>query len=113
MRTALWQVESEFARDLLEAVKDFNKPEISAAENKLYVGPQLTDVAVETAYLTMRLRLARCCTGAVYAALVPHPEAGRTPRANLCCGGCLRASGDLLRSLQFVGVCRRTPHFGN
>jgi len=35
---ALWQVESEFARDSYEAVKDFNKLVIGSAENKLFVG---------------------------------------------------------------------------
>jgi hypothetical protein len=35
---ALWQVESEFARDSFEAVKDFNKLVLGAAENKLFIG---------------------------------------------------------------------------
>ena len=69
---ALWQVESEFARDSSEAVKDFNKLVIGAAENKLFIGPRL-GAATEAAYLETLLPAARCCAGNVYVALVPHP----------------------------------------
>lgn len=71
---ALWQVESEFARDSSEALKDLNKLVIGTAENKLFVGPRLTAPAVELAYLGALLPAARRCTGNVYAALVGHPD---------------------------------------
>jgi hypothetical protein len=80
---ALWQAESEFARDSAEALKDFNKLVIGAADNKLFVGPRLTVAAAESAYLEALLPAARSCTGAVYSAFVPHPDAWPTPEAGV------------------------------
>lgn len=73
---ALWLVESEFARDSFQAVKDFNKLVIGYAANKLFIGPRLgaTD---EPAYLAALLPVARASAdngaSSVYTALVPHP----------------------------------------
>jgi hypothetical protein len=72
---AAWLVESEFARDSSEAVKDFNKLVIGRAENKLFIGPRL-GAADEAGYLAALLPVAGA--GAVdgsnlYVALVPHP----------------------------------------
>jgi hypothetical protein len=69
---ALWLVESEFARDSGEAVKDFNKLVIGSAENKLFIGPRVS-AQTESAYLDALLPVAGCCGGNVYVALVPHP----------------------------------------
>ena len=79
---ALWLVESEFARDSSQAVKDFNKLVIGRAENKLFIGPRLGG-ADEPGYLDALLPVARAAAddGAsrVYAALVPHPGEWATP----------------------------------
>jgi hypothetical protein len=71
VRDALWQVESEFARDSGQALMDFNKLVLGSAENKLSVGPHVYD---EGAFLGVLARAACRCSGAVYAALVPHPD---------------------------------------
>lgn len=70
VREALWQVESEFARDSRQAVYDLNKLVLGAAPHKLLVGPQVSD---EARFLAALLPAARCCSGEVYVALVPHP----------------------------------------
>jgi len=70
VREALWQVESEFARDSRQAVYDLNKLVLGAAPHKLFVGPQVSD---EARFLAALLPAARCCSGEVYVALVPHP----------------------------------------
>jgi hypothetical protein len=73
---ALWLVESEFARDSAQAVKDFNKLVIGRAENKLFIGPRLA-AADEARYLDALFPVAgaSAANGAstVYVALVPHP----------------------------------------
>jgi hypothetical protein len=79
---ALWLVESEFARDSSQAVKDFNKLVIGHAENKLFIGPRVGP-ADETGYLAALLPVARASAhngaSSVYAALVPHPGEWTTP----------------------------------
>ena len=73
---AVWLVESEFARDSCQAVKDLNKLVIGRAENKLFIGPTLGP-ADEAGYLAALLPVAAAAAaeGAsrVYVALVPHP----------------------------------------
>ena len=73
---ALWLVESEFARDSFQAVKDFNKLVIGHAANKLFIGPRL-GAADEERYLNALMPVARASAhngaSSVYAALVPHP----------------------------------------
>jgi len=68
---SLWAVESEFARDSRKAVFDFNKLVLSAADQKLFVGPTVDD---EKSFLAVLGPVADCCTGSVFVALVPHPE---------------------------------------
>lgn len=68
---ALWQVESEFERNSRAALVDMNKLVIGAAENKLFIGPQ---VGPREAFLDVLLPAARACTGSVHAALIPHPD---------------------------------------
>lgn len=72
VRRALWQVESEFARDSRAALVDFNKLVLGSAENKLFVGPRTND---DAAFLRVLLPAARACRGDVFVALVPHPAA--------------------------------------
>jgi hypothetical protein len=74
----LWQIESEFARNSREALFDFNKLVLGAAQNKLFVGPQVRDAQV---FINTLLRAAQYCTGNVYMALVPHPESWDEPTA--------------------------------
>lgn len=79
---AVWLVESEFARDSFQAVKDFNKLVIGHAENKLFIGPCLSPND-EPRYLAALLPVARASAhngaSSVYAALVPHPGEWATP----------------------------------
>ena len=73
---AEWIVESEFARDSYQAVKDFNKLVIGSAQNKLFIGPRL-GASEEAGYLDALLPVARASAAngasSVYVALVPHP----------------------------------------
>ncbi len=79
---ALWLVESEFARDSFQAVKDFNKLVIGRAANKLFIGPRL-GLADESGYLAALLPVARASAAngasSVYAALIPHPGEWHPP----------------------------------
>ncbi|MBI2895528.1 MAG: hypothetical protein HYY06_18370 [Deltaproteobacteria bacterium] len=63
----LWQVESEFARDSSESLKDFNKLVLGAAPTKVLVGPQVRD---RDAFIEVLLPAARGCSGAVCCALL-------------------------------------------
>lgn len=67
---ALWEIESEFARNSREAVYDFNKLVLGSSENKLFVGPQLPD---EKGFLEPLAELAKRCNANIYVALVQHP----------------------------------------
>lgn len=74
VREGLWLVESEFAADSQQAVWDFNKLVLGAADNKLFVGPAGT----RRTYLDSLLPVAQACTGNVFVALVPHPSSWDT-----------------------------------
>jgi hypothetical protein len=70
---AIWQVESEFAADTREAVKDFNKLVLGSADCKLFIGPHISD-SKRAGYLKALLPVACCCEPSrVYLAMVPHP----------------------------------------
>src|SRR5262245_13437106 len=70
---AIWQVESEFAPNAREAVKDFNKLVIGCADYKLFIGPQVSAKKLK-GYLAALLPVACCCgPSKVYLAMVPHP----------------------------------------
>jgi len=71
IREVLWQVESEFARDGREALKDFSKLVCGSAQNKLFVGPQVAD---NEGFINVLLPAARACTGRVIVVLLPHPR---------------------------------------
>lgn len=68
---ALWQVESELARDSRQALIDFNKLVLGSARFKLFVGPQVAD---PEAFIGVLRPAAARCTGEVFAALIPHPD---------------------------------------
>jgi len=81
---ALWQVESEFAKNSRGALYDFNKLVVGTADSKLFVGPITHDVK---AFRDCLLPAANCCSGEVYLALLPHPESwcgeGQKPKVTL------------------------------
>lgn len=68
---ALWQVESELARDSRQALIDFNKLVLGSAHYKLFIGPQVAD---PEAFLGVLRPAAARCVGQVLAALIPHPD---------------------------------------
>ena len=68
---AIWQIESEFARNSREALYDFNKLVLGASENKLFIGPQVSN---QDGYLKTLEKPARHCDSNTYVALVPHPS---------------------------------------
>lgn len=71
VKEALWQVESEFARNSGEALVDFNKLVLGSARNKLFIGPHVHD---PQSFLNVMAPAAQACSGSVFAALVPHPD---------------------------------------
>jgi hypothetical protein len=79
VKRAVWQIESEFAKNSREAVWDFNKLVLGSAPNKLFVAPV---TAKPGAFRDALLPVAGCCSGRVFLAVVPHPEdwdKGRAP----------------------------------
>ena len=71
IRDAMWQVESEFARDSHQALIDFNKLVLGSADNKLFIGSQVSD---NLSFLDVLSSAAKACQGNVSAALIPHPR---------------------------------------
>ncbi|OGO06059.1 MAG: hypothetical protein A2Y73_01175 [Chloroflexi bacterium RBG_13_56_8] len=71
VREALWQIESEFARDSRQALVDFNKLVLGSARNKLFIGPQVSD---PESFLGVLLPAACACAGSVHISLIPHPR---------------------------------------
>ncbi len=73
---ALWLIESEFDDNIAEAIKDFSKLVIGAAENKLFVGPRSSDIS-DARFRERLLPVAQCClnypSANVLLAHVPHP----------------------------------------
>jgi hypothetical protein len=68
---SIWQVESEFARDSRQALYDFNKLIIGSSENKLFIGPQVSN---EVGFLDTLAKAAKHCHATTYLALLPHPK---------------------------------------
>jgi hypothetical protein len=66
----LWAIESEFARDLREALFDFNKLVLSSADNCVLIAPIVSDT---DAYLKCLSGAADEIKGNVYIIFVPHP----------------------------------------
>lgn len=70
VQEALWEVESEFARDSRQALIDFNKLVLGSAANKLFIGPKVRD---QKSFINVLIEPARFCSGNIYAAFLPHP----------------------------------------
>jgi hypothetical protein len=79
---AIWLVESEFARNSREAIYDFNKLVLGSSENKLFVGPQVSD---EPSFLQPLCEPAKYCDSKTYIALVPHPSDWRRRALDVHC----------------------------
>ncbi len=71
IKEAIWLVESEFARNTREALKDFNKLVIGNSKYKLFIGPLNS---VNDAFINTLLPAARKCNGTVYITLLSHPD---------------------------------------
>lgn len=69
----LWQIESEFAKNRREALKDFNKLVLGSSANKLFIGPTVSNNNIKE-YYGLLLNPARFCSGNIYLAIVPHPK---------------------------------------
>ncbi len=67
---ALWQVESELAKDTRQSIFDFNKLIIGAGDNKLFIGPQVNN---QEKYISLLGDLAKYCSGNVFLSLITHP----------------------------------------
>lgn len=72
VKEPLWHIESEFARNSAEALKDFNKLVLGAAPTKVFIGPGVHD---PDSFIEVLRLVAMSCSGTVHCALVPHPEA--------------------------------------
>ncbi len=72
IQASLWQIETDFSRDIQSAVYAFNRLVVGNAENKLFIGAQLT--AGRDTYIKSLKACAEVCIGAVYLALIPHPD---------------------------------------
>jgi len=71
VRDVMWQVESELTKDSRKALLDFNKFVLGSADNKLFVGSQVSD---RVSFLSVLIPAAKACQGNVFAALIPHPR---------------------------------------
>lgn len=71
IKETLWLVESEFARNTREAIKDFNKLVIGNSKYKLFIGPINS---VNEAFINTLLPSAKSCNGQVYISLFSHPD---------------------------------------
>jgi hypothetical protein len=80
VQSVLWQVESEFARNGRECLKDFSKLVCGSAQNKLFVGPQVRNAE---AFMDVFLPAAQACTGHVVTVLLPHPDRWDRPTLDL------------------------------
>ena len=83
VKEALWQVESEFAKDSRQALVDFNKLVLGAAENKLFIGPHVHNTE---SFIEVLRPPAAACSGSVFLCLLPHPaewDSGNNALINL------------------------------
>lgn len=72
IKQPLLYVESEFARNSREAIKDFNKLVLGRAIDNLFIGPRTTNF--ETGYEKVFTKPAENVYGNIYLALIPHPS---------------------------------------
>ena len=78
---ALWQVESEFAKNSRSALVDFNKLVIGSAKNKLFVGSLIAGKRGR-AYRDVLAVPAAYVAGNCYLAMIPHPSSWDTAESN-------------------------------
>jgi hypothetical protein len=79
---AIWEIESEFARNSREAIYDFNKLVLGSSENKLFIGPQVSD---EEGFLKPLNEVAKQCKSNTYVALLPHPSEWKSKSLDVHC----------------------------
>jgi hypothetical protein len=72
IQAALWQIETDFSREIHQAVYAFNRLVTGNGENKLFIGAQLK--TGRDTYINTLKASAAACMGNVYLALIPHPE---------------------------------------
>lgn len=71
VQSSLWQVECDFSRDVDSALHTLNKLVVGNSENKLFVGAHIPSA---DSYIGTLKAPAAACNGALYLALIPHPE---------------------------------------
>lgn len=72
VQLSLWQIQTDFSGELMGAVYAFNRLVTGNADNKLFIGAQLS--AGRDTYINTLKAPAQACNGTVYIALIPHPE---------------------------------------
>ena len=72
IQASLWQIETNFSREIHQAVYAFNRLVTGNSENKLFIGAQLK-TGRDTFIGTLKAS-ATACSGTVYLALIPHPN---------------------------------------
>jgi hypothetical protein len=72
IQASLWQIETDFSREIHQAVYAFNRLVTGNGENKLFIGAQLK-TGRDTTINTLKVS-AVACSGNTYLALIPHPE---------------------------------------
>jgi len=72
IQASLWQIETDFSREIHQAIYAFNRLVTGNSENKLFIGAQLK-TGRDTFINTLK-GSASACTGTVHLALIPHPE---------------------------------------
>jgi len=73
IKEVLWQVESEFAHNIGNVLRDFNKLVLGSAKNKLFIASQVKK-GTENSFLSVLKPAAGHCTGDVYVSMIPHPS---------------------------------------
>jgi len=71
IQSALWQIETDFSQEIPPAIYAFNRLVTGNAENKLFIGAQLS--AGRDTFINTLKAPAAACNGDVYLALIPHP----------------------------------------
>jgi hypothetical protein len=71
IKRSVFQIESEFAKDIREALIDFSKLVVGSAESKLFIGPIVSE-AKFSEYVEAMASPARACNAVTYMALLPH-----------------------------------------
>lgn len=72
IQASLWQIETDFSREIHQAMYAFNRLVTGQGENKLFIGAHLK--TGRNTYINTLRASAAACSGNVYLALIPHPE---------------------------------------